>query len=305
MAPEQVRGKAADARTDIFAFGAVLYEMLSDTRAFRRDTTAETMTAVLRDDPPELSSAEHPVSPALERIVRRCLEKNPEERFQSARDLSFALGTLSGTGSSTMTRAAAAPREIPALRWLAIVIGLALALALVAAGTWFVARRPQPATRMQFALAVPDEMSISHMALSRDGSTLVFVSPEETSALPMLYVQRVGSSNLTLLPGTQGASYPFWSPDGAYVAFFANGKLLKMAISGGTPQVLATALSGRGGSWGSKGVIIYSPDAQSPLQRVNVDGTGVETATQGIRTADDQSLSFELWLRRPQFVLCG
>ena len=112
---------------------------------------------------------------------------------------------------------------------------------------------------MQFALAVPDEMSISHMALSRDGSMLVFVSPEENSALPMLYVQRIGSSSVTLLPGTQGASYPFWSPDGAYVGFFANGKLQKIAISGGTPQVLATALAGRGGSWGSKGVIIYSP----------------------------------------------
>ncbi|MGA9505469.1 MAG: serine/threonine-protein kinase, partial [Terriglobales bacterium] len=97
MAPEQVRGEASDPRTDIFAFGAVLYEMLSGVRAFRRDTAAETMTAVLKDDPPELSDPSHLVSPALERIVRRCLEKNPEQRFQSARDLSFALGALSGT----------------------------------------------------------------------------------------------------------------------------------------------------------------------------------------------------------------
>jgi eukaryotic-like serine/threonine-protein kinase len=296
MAPEQVRGKAADARTDIFAFGAVLYEMLFGVRAFRRDTTAETMTAVLRDDPPELSSAGHLGSPALERIVQRCLEKNPEERFQSARDLSFALGALSGTDSSTMARAAAVPREIPLLRWLAVAIGMALALAVVAAGTWILARRPQPTTRMRFALAVPDEMSISHMALSRDGSMLVFVSPEENCALPMLYVQRVGSPTVTLLPGTEGASYPFWSPDNAYVGFFANGKLQKMAISGGTPQILATALAGRGGSWGSKGVIIYAADAQSPLQRVNADGTGMATATQGIRTADDQSHPWPMFL---------
>jgi Tol biopolymer transport system component len=296
MAPEQVRGKPADVRTDIFAFGAVLYEMLSGVRAFRRDTTAETMTAVLKDDPPELSGTDRMVSPAIERIVRRCLEKNPEQRFQSASDLSFALGALSGTDTSAMARAVAASPKIPVLRWAIIIAGGALALAAVAAGTWSVARRPQPTTLMQFALAVPDEMSISHMALSRDGTMLVFVSPEETSALPMLYVQRVGSSTVKVLPGTQGASYPFWSPDGAYLGFFANGKLQKMAISGGTPQALATALAGRGGSWGSKGVILYAPDAQSPLQRVNADGTGLGPATQHIRKVEDQSHRWPLFL---------
>jgi Tol biopolymer transport system component len=292
MAPEQVRGEGVDPRTDIFAFGAVLYEMLSGNRAFRRDTAAETMTAVLKDDPQELTGTGRLVSPTLERIVRRCLEKSPDQRFQSARDLSFALSAFSGTETSIAARATAKPSRTPILLWLSVV----LALAAGSVVTWFVARRPAPATRMQFALAVPDEMSISHMALSPDGAMLVFVSPEESSALPMLYVQRVGSSSVTLLPGTQGASYPFWSPDGAYVAFFANGKLQKMAISGGTPQVLATALAGRGGSWGKKGVIIYSPDAQSPLQRVNADGTGAAPVTQNIRTAEDNSHRWPIFL---------
>ncbi len=124
MAPEQVRGETADPRTDIFAFGAVLYEMLSGVRAFRRDTAAETMTAVLKDDPPELSDPGHLVSSALERIVRRCLEKNPEQRFQSARDLSFALSALSGTESSTLARAAAARHRTPLLPWLAAALAL-------------------------------------------------------------------------------------------------------------------------------------------------------------------------------------
>jgi Tol biopolymer transport system component len=292
MAPEQVRGQPADPRTDIFAFGAVLYEMLSGVRAFRRDTTAETMTAVLKDDPPEMPDPARLVSPALDRIVRRCLEKNPEQRFQSARDLSFALSALSGSETSAFGRAMAAPRRRPHLLWLSA----ALALAAVAGVTWFVARRPAPTTRMQFALAVPDEMSISHMALSRDGSMLVFVSPEESTGLPMIYVQRVGSPSVTLLPGTQGASFPFWSPDGANVAFFANGKLQKTAISGGAPQVLVGALAARGGSWGNKGVIIYAPDAQSPLQRINADGTGMAPLTQSIRTADDQSHRWPLFL---------
>ena len=292
MAPEQVRGEGADPRTDIFAFGAVLYEMLSGVRAFRRDTAAETMTAVLKDDPPELSDPGHLVSPALERIVRRCLEKNPEQRFQSARDLSFALGALSGTEASTIARAAAGPRRVSLGPWLAA----ALAMVVVAGVTWYIARRPQPTTRMQFALAVPDEMSISHMALSRDGSMLAFVSPEESTGLPMLYVQRIGSSNVTLLAGTQGASYPFWSPDAAYVAFFANGKLQKMAVSGGTPQVLANALTARGGSWGSKDVIIYAPNSESSIWRVNVDGTGMALVTQGIRAAGDQSHRWPVFL---------
>ena len=296
MAPEPVRGEAADPRTDIFAFGSVLYEMLSGRRAFRRDTAAETMTAVLKDDPPELTETGRAVSPTLERIVRRCLEKNPEQRFQSARDLSFALGALSGTETSgaARTTAAVAPRRTSLLPWLAAT--LAVVAVAAAAATWFVAWRPQPTTRMQFALAVPDEMSISHMALSRDGTMLVFVSPEESSALPMLYVQRTGSPNVAPLAGTQGASYPFWSPDDAYVGFFANGKLQKIAIAGGTPQVLAIALAGRGGSWGSKGVIIYAADAQSPLQRVNADGTGMATVTQGIRAKEDQSHRWPLFL---------
>ncbi|MGB6249802.1 MAG: protein kinase [Terriglobales bacterium] len=287
MAPEQVRGEAVDARTDIFAFGAVLYEMLSGQRAFRRDTAAETMTAVLKDDPPDLSTQQsdstRPVSPALERIVRRCLEKNPEQRFQSARDLSFALSALSGTEASTAVRAAtAATRRISLLPWLAA----ALALVAVAAATWFVARRPQPTMRMQFALAVPDEMSISHMAVSRDGSMLVFVSPEESSALPMLYVQRIGTSAVTLLPGTQGASYPFWSFDGAYVGFFAGGKLQKIAVSGGTPQPLANVLAARGGTWGKQNVILYSPDPASPLWRINADGSGAAPVTQELMSAN-------------------
>ena len=278
MSPEQVRGQSVNAPTDIFAFGAVLYEMLSGLRAFRRDTAAETMTAVLKEDPPELSGTVRTVSSTLERIVRRCLEKNPDERFQSARDLSFALSGLSLSETSVAAHAAAAgaPGRKLILRWLAA----GLAVVAVAAATWLLARRSEPANRMQFALAVPNEMNISHMALSRDGSMLAFVSPEENSAMPMLYVQRIGSSKVTLLAGTQGASYPFWSPDGAYVAFFANGKLQKTAIAGGTPQTLAPALNGRGGSWGKNGVIIYTPDAQDPLLRVNSDGTEMAHLTE-------------------------
>ncbi|MDP9162456.1 MAG: protein kinase [Acidobacteriota bacterium] len=278
MAPEQVRGEPADPRTDIFAFGAVLYEILSGVRAFRRDTAAETMTAVLKDDPPELSDLGRPVSPTLERIVRRCVEKSMDQRFQSARDLSFALSALSGseTAATAPAKSGAAPKRFRLLPGLALAIAIAAA---VAASTWFVARRPVATTRMQFAIPVPEEMSVSHMALSRDGAMLAFVSPEESTGLPMIYVQRIGSTSVTLLPGTQNASFPFWSPDGAYIAFFGNGKLQKMAISGGTPQILANVLAPRGGSWGSQNVIVYAPDTGPALWRVNADGSNVALVT--------------------------
>src|SRR5450755_3202106 len=196
MAPEQVRGGPADPRTDIFAFGAVLYEMLSGTRAFRRDTAVETMTAVLKEDPPELLDPVRAVSPALDRIVRRCLEKSPEQRFQSARDLSFALSALSGsdTGSASgAARIAARPSRVPAYLWIAILVAAAVATAV----TWVGAHRAAPKMRMEFAISVPGE--VSHMALSLDGSTLAFVSPDENSGQPEIYLQRVGSPDATVL----------------------------------------------------------------------------------------------------------
>jgi len=290
MAPEQVRGEAADPRTDIFAFGALLYEMLSGHRAFRRDTPAETMTAVLKEDPPELSDPGRPISPALDRIVRRCLEKDPEQRFQSAKDLSFALSALSGTDSSGTARIAETRRKIPAVLWAAIV----LALVIGAGATWFLAKRPAPATRMEFAIPVTGE--VSHIALSVDGSSLAFVSPNEKSGQPVVYVQRVGSPTVTILPGTEGANFPFWSPDGANLGFFANGKLMKVAVSGGAPQVLAKIQAARGGSWGSRGVIIYAPDAGSAIWRVNADGSGESPVTDHIYTDLDQTHRWPVFL---------
>ncbi|MGB0117213.1 MAG: protein kinase [Terriglobales bacterium] len=143
MAPEQVRGAAVDSRTDIFAFGAVLYEMISGQRAFRRDTAAETMTAILKEDPPELGEMDHPVSPGLERIVRRCLEKQPEQRFQSAKDLAFALEALSGTTSKTAANVAIAG-DARKPRWPAYVAAAAVfGLAAGAAIAWYL--RPAPA----------------------------------------------------------------------------------------------------------------------------------------------------------------
>ena len=277
MSPEQVRGQATDNRSDIFTFGAVLYEMITRKRAFKGDSAIETMNAILKGEPPEIDVDQTKISAGLERIVRHCLERNPADRFQSAHDLAFALGALSGRDTSSAVHAATMPRRRPWLAWGAI----ALAVAAVAAAAFLLGRRQSPlAERLEFAIPVNGEAS--HMALSPDGSVLAFVSPDEASGANMLSVQRIGSGAVTVLPGTEGASYPFWSPDDTYVAFFAEGKLKKVAASGGTPQTLAISAIPRGGSWGRRGVIIYAPDAADRLWRVNADGSNAAQLTDAI-----------------------
>ena len=273
MSPEQVRGDVVDHRTDIFAFGSVLFEMISGQRAFHRETSAETMTAILKEDPPDLSDTTALVSPALDRIVRRCLEKRPEQRFQSAQDLAFALGALTGTDASGAARAKVEPRPARRRLWPAVAAILLLLIAVI----WLAVHRAPAARRMQFELAVPGE--VSQVSLSVDGEMLTFVSPDDKTGASAIFVQRVGAPTAHELQGTEGASFPFWSPDDSYIAYFAKGKLMKVAAKGGPPQLLANAAEARGGSWGTKNVIVYTPDAQGGIWRVNADGSGAAPLT--------------------------
>ncbi len=291
MAPEQVRGQAVDHRADIFSFGAVLYEMLSGERAFHKESSVETLNAILKEDPPQLDANKLRVAPGLERIVHHCLEKKPGDRFQSARDLRFALSALSDT--STAQRAAlTAPERTSDRRW-RVWAAAALSAVLSAAATYAVMRSARHVARQDFAIAVPSE--VNHLAISSDGKWLAYVSPGDTG-LPKVYVQPIGSTNVRALSGTEGASYPFWSPDDVYVAFFANNKLQKVAISGGEPQTI-TPVGGapRGGSWGSKGVIIYARDSGGPLWRVNADGSDPRSFTDKLFRPGEQGDGTHRW----------
>lgn len=290
MSPEQVRGQAVDHRADIFSFGAVLYEMLSGQRAFHKDSSVETLNAILKEDPPALDVDKLHVAPGLERIVHHCLEKKPADRFQSARDLTFALRALSDT--TTTQRPAVIAKTGSPSRWIAT-MGAILSAVLSAGFTYYAMRHSGP-ERNDFAIPVPGE--VSHLAISLDGKWLAFVSPGDTG-LPRLYVQRIGSTDLRVLPGTEGASYPFWSPDGSQVAFFANSKLQKIALSGGQPQAITAVAGGpRGGSWSSKGVIVYARDSGGPLWRVNSDGSGAALLTDKLLNPGNATHRWPLFL---------
>ena len=291
MSPEQVRGQPLDQRSDLFSLGAVIYEMLTGNRPFGGPSSIETMNAILKEEPAEVDAASAKIAPGLERIVHHCLEKNPADRFQSARDLRFALSALSGTDS------AAAPRllpQAPSRPW-ALWSVIAVAVFSLAAVAILLATRTAPrAERMQFAIPLDGEAS--YPAISPNGRMLAYVTPDEFSGAPVLRVQQIGSATSTQLAGTEGASYPFWSPDDSYIAFFADNKLKKMPVAGGVTQVLATGSSGRGGSWGTKGVILYSPDAGGPIWRVNVDGSGVAVLTDKLQVAGEASHRFPVFL---------
>jgi eukaryotic-like serine/threonine-protein kinase len=291
MAPEQVRGQVADSRSDIFGFGAILYEMMTGKRAFACDTPIETMNAILKSDPAEIDLEQNKISPGLERIARHCLEKNPSDRFQSARDLSFALTTLSGTGATAALRAVEEPKRH---YWLWAVA--ALAALMILQGLFFALRTPKAEHAGQQEFAIPLQGEVNHLAISADGTMLVYSTPDEASGKSILNIQRVGSRTATKLDGTQGASYPFWSPDNLYVGFFADGKLKKVPVTGGTPQALALTPNGRGGAWGKKNVIVYAPDAATPLWRVNADGTNAAEVTRTTDVDVDFSHRFPVFL---------
>jgi serine/threonine protein kinase/Tol biopolymer transport system component len=252
MSPEQVRGKPVDHRTDIFSLGAVLYEMLSGRRAFKGDSAVETMTAILKEDPPDLQDTGVSFPPSLDRIVRHCLEKSPEERFQSAGDIAFNLEALSSVASGS---AMSLPAVGGTRSWPRIALTGAAAVALLALGALLhgVLRGgsgvspAHPETRL--SIVVPDDVQMANFELSPDGKTLVVRgrpknSGSGTPPRVRLYVRRMGSFDMTSLAGTEGARSFTFSPDGRWIAFVAppspdtvKNRLAKVPLTGDVPPV--------------------------------------------------------------------
>jgi Tol biopolymer transport system component len=238
MSPEQVRGLAADHRSDIFAFGAILYEMLSGRRAFHGDTTMDTMMAIAKDAPPELNGSDRTIPPGLARIVNRCLEKNPAARFQSMRDLAFALEGLSAPSDGVAALAARPRITRERVAWLVALGAVAALAATVYIGVSSTSTTIQP--RHVAVLSPEGTRVLGSLALSPDGRALVFEACKADGS-SALYAQTLGVADAKLLSGTENASDPFFSPDGLSVAFFAEQKLKRINLSEGAPQTIAAA----------------------------------------------------------------
>lgn len=276
MSPEQVRGQDVDHRSDIFSFGVILYEMLSGRRTFTGDSAIEVMNAILKEEPPELNETNAKISPALEKIVRRCLEKKPERRFHSAHDLGFALEALSGSAGVSPAQAGFQPApagRMPALpgtrerlAWIAAaVLLLGLLLALPFAVKYLRQSPPAAPVAGRFTIAAPEKATnIEAPELSPDGRHLVFIAT--TEGRNRLWLRPLGSLTAQPLPGTEGVfGLPFWSPDGRSLGFAAGGELRKLDLAGGAPQMLcrlpADVGLSVGGTWNRGGVILFSATA--------------------------------------------
>ena len=282
MAPEQVQGREAGVRSDLFALGAVLYEMITGRRAFQGKSQISVMSAILETDPEPVSALQPLSPPALDHVIQRALAKDPEERWQSATDIKAELKWIAA-GGSQMSQAT--PSGL-ATQW-KLLLSWAVASALVIlALSWVLSRffpAATPVNRLVAKLVMTPAQDglasglLPHIALAPDGSRLVFVASHEGNTL--LYVRSMDSFEATPLSGTEGAESPFFSPDGQAVGFFAEGKIKKVSISGGAPTVIATAAAVRGGSWAADGTIVFAHSITGGLFRVSADGGTVKPLT--------------------------
>jgi Tol biopolymer transport system component/predicted Ser/Thr protein kinase len=283
MAPEQLEGKEVDARTDIFAFGVVVYEMATGKRAFEGKTQASVIGAILKDDPPPISSLQPMTPPALDRVVKRCLAKEPDERCQSAKDLTDELKWIGEGGSQLTSAPTAAAKGIRALGRRPVMLGLGgllLGLVIASLAPWNLktapASAPQPVTRTVINLPPGQQLAGLDngpaVALSPDGTHLAYVA-RQGGGTQKLYLRAMDSLEAKPIPGTDGAFNPFFSPDGQWVGFFAGQKLKKISVSGGAALTLGDATFPHGASWGSNGVIAFAPSIGTSLKQVP-DGGG-------------------------------
>ena len=271
MAPEQLEGKEADARADIFAFGCVLYEMATGKKAFYGTSQASLIGAILHTEPPPISSLQPMTPPALERVVKRCLAKEPERRWQSARDLVLELEEVREKEETTGTESGRTGQRLPGtLGWAAAALLLAALLSSLLLGRR--AGNTAPANRLRFAIPPPAGAAFQGMpAVSPDGRKLAFVATT-SDGRDLLFLRPLDALEARGLEGTEGAAFPFWSPDGRFLAFFARGRLVKIDASGGSPQILCDAPNARGGSWGSRGTIVFSVNTGGETHRVAENG---------------------------------
>ena len=285
MSPEQVKGKEADRRADIWAFGCVFFEMLTGQTTFSGETISEVMASVLRDRPKEDAlPAETP--PAVRRLLTRCLDRDRNTRLRDMGEARIALSPaeLASEAVGAVTAEPVPGRRRERLAWVAATLVLAIA----GAAGWFVASRDTtaPAPAEVRASIIPPENhrfgtgtnSAGGLSISPDGTKMTFEA-SVGSGRSALYLRSLGAEVAQRLDGTEGATYPFWSPDSRQIAFFADGRLKKLDLDGGAPLTVTLASDGRGGTWNADGAILFAPETQESIQRVSIGGVLGEPAT--------------------------
>jgi Tol biopolymer transport system component len=284
MAPEQLEGLDVDARTDIFAFGALLFEMVSGRKAFAAKTQASLIGAILRDQPPALSTVDAAIPMALDRVITKCLAKDPDHRWQDASDLREALQWIAESGSQVGAPVSPAARWRPRerLAWALF----ASALAGVVALSLLYLRTPPPASVIRFTIAPPAGVSFAPRgapvapfpAVSPDGTMLAFVAQRSGEAAPSVWVQTFDSLDARQLADTNvrtdtlSPALPFWSPDSRAIGFFADGKLKRVDVNGGAPQTICDAPQAGGASWSANGTIVFASTIDAGLHVVAATG---------------------------------
>ncbi len=285
MAPEQLEGKEADPRTDIFAFGAMLYEMLTGRKAFEGRSQASLITAIMSAQPVPITACQPLAPPAIDHIVRTCLAKDPDARFQSAHDLLMNLKWIVEDGSPT---AGTAPMGT-SRRWrarLGTAASVAGAMVIASLATWWLTRPQSVAAPsvVRATIALPATASVragrftvANVAISPDGTHIVYAGAAGDDS--QLYLRSLDRTEVMPIAGTGGALNPFFSPDGQWVAFYAGGKLKKVPIVGGGSLTLCDADFAFGGAWSDDGTIVFGGSLLGGLLRVSSNGGQPEAFT--------------------------
>jgi Tol biopolymer transport system component len=283
MSPEQLEGKEADARSDIFAFGAVLYELLSGEKAFTGKSQASVIASILGTDPIPLTTRQPATPILLERLIQRCLAKDPDQRWQSIRDVLLELKWINERPLDPNLQRPPARRTGRIMRGVFSALVLLVLVVTVPPALVHLRETPAPAPLSRFTIATPESASGNQLysgatlSVSPDGLQVVFVA--RGGEAPRLWLRPLDTLSARVLAGTEGAEYPFWSPDSRAIGFFANGKLKTIELSGGQIHVLADAANPLGGTWGRTGEIVFAPNSSSGLFRVSEGGGDIRPAT--------------------------